>query len=70
MNSGIWQSLVRNLQRWQTYAALLCHSGTALSFPNENQEKLLQFLKNLLLFSLYGYSKEKCILPSCSRSGN
>ena len=42
-----------------------CHSGT-LFFPNELKEKLLQFGKNLLTFCPYGYSKEKCILPSCS----
>jgi len=41
-----------------------------LRFPNESEEKLVQFLKNLLSSSPYGYSKEKCILPSGSRSGN
>ena len=40
------------------------------SFPNESERKVLQFLKNRLSSSPYGYSKEKCILPSGSRSGN
>ncbi len=34
------------------------------------RRKLLRFLKNVLSFCPYGYSKEKCILPSCSRLGN
>src|SRR5207249_5849616 len=32
--------------------------------------KLLRFAENVLSFSLYGYSKEKCILPSSSGSSD
>jgi hypothetical protein len=34
--------------------------------PERKGRKLLQPMENVLSFSPYGYSKEKCILPSCS----
>ena len=41
-----------------------------LSFPNESEENCCNFSKICYRRSPYGYSKEKCILSSCSRSGN
>jgi hypothetical protein len=41
-------------------SALFRVSGTP------EQRKVLQFGENVLAFSPYGYSKEKCILPSRS----
>ena len=41
-----------------------------LSFPNESEENCCNFLKICYHPCPYGYSKEKCILPSGSRSGN
>jgi hypothetical protein len=41
-------------------------SALFLPFQPYARRKLLQFMENVLSFSLYGYSKEKCILPSRS----
>jgi len=41
-------------------------SALFLPFQPYARRKLLQFMENVLSFSPYGYSKEKCILPSCS----
>jgi hypothetical protein len=41
-------------------------SALFVAAGRKQRRKLLQFVKNVLFFSPYGYSKEKCILPSCS----
>ena len=50
-----------------TQDQLICslrHFGALLPFPQSRSTKLLQCAKNVLCFWPYGYSKEKCILPS------